>query len=125
MSSKTQLVRSLYLYVVSLIALLMVVFSAADLVNTALKTWVFTKADKAIYYNYSAPCPVEVAKPGTTSTEPSTVICKENEKNSQDRFTAQKQADAVRDLSFFIVGIPLFLFHWRLVKKDKEEKENS
>ena len=45
MSKSTQIIRSLYFYVVSIVALFMLVFSCVDLVNIGLKTWVFKNAD--------------------------------------------------------------------------------
>ena len=45
MSKATQTIRSIYFYAVSIIALFMLVFSAVDLINIGLKTWVFKNAD--------------------------------------------------------------------------------
>lgn len=39
-------VRTIYLYVVSLVTLMMMIFSASQLVNMALKVWVFPEAGK-------------------------------------------------------------------------------
>lgn len=123
MPDKIHLIRSIYLYLVSLIALVMIIFSMADLVNLSLKTWIFTQADKADYYtpvcSESAPSTLksEEAKP------PGKETCEEIEKQEKKGHDARKQSSAVRDLSFILIGLPLFLFHWQLVKKEKEEKK--
>lgn len=108
---------------------MMVVFSTADLINIALKTWVFTQADKDVYY---APNICENARlvPAGVKTDPNAVPpisredCeKQNElskKQQEDNRIAQKQRDVVRDLSMIAVGIPLFLIHWRIVRRKDE-----
>jgi hypothetical protein len=45
-ATKAMIIKSIYFYLVSFVALMMVAFSSADLINMALKTWIFTKADK-------------------------------------------------------------------------------
>lgn len=117
---KSNLIKNLYLYLVSFVALMMVVFSSADIINIVLRTYVFTKADDVNYY--TAPCPAPVNQdfksvsgtPTVPDCEAQRAIDKEqNEKNA----TAQKQRDIVRDISMIFVGVPLFAFHWRLTRK--------
>jgi len=123
MTGKNQLIRTLYLYIVALITLVMLIISTADLINLALKTWVFTKADRE---EYTSACPMAVPiNKGTTSTEEATVDCKKFTRDEKERYQIRKQGSAVRDFSFILVALPLFLFHWQLIKKEKEEKENS
>ena len=125
-SQPRKTIKSLYFYLVSFVALMMVVFSAADMVNIALKTWVFTAADKDMYYN--APCVTPMAtEPGAKPVvDPNTsrVECeKQNEANLKQQESsrlAQKQRDVVRDISMIVVGIPLFLIHWRIVRSKEE-----
>ncbi len=119
-------IKSIYFYLVSFVALMMVVFSTADVINIALKTWVFTAADKDMYYN--APCVAPMTtEPGAKPViDPNTsrLECeKQNELNTKQQEAsrvAQKQRDVVRDLSMIVVGIPLFLIHWRIVRSKDE-----
>lgn len=104
---------------------MMVVFSTADVINIALKTWVFTAADKDIYYNAPCVAPMPAATPdGEPVPVTSRVECdKQNEdslKQQEASRTAQKQRDVVRDISMIVVGIPLFLIHWRIVRSKEE-----
>ena len=106
---------------------MMVVFSTADIINIALKTWVFTHADKDMYSYPKAACevPTPVAPPDLKSAPVvSKADCeKQNEENIKQQETnrmAQKQRDVVRDLSMIVVGIPLFLIHWRIVRSREE-----
>lgn len=125
-SSKVSFLKNLYLYLVSFVALMMIVFSVADVINIVLRTYVFTKADKD-FYSYPQPACLPASradappKPGATSTDEKCVISAEQqklqEKQNQDNRTAQKQRDLVRDLSMIIVGLPLFVYHWKLARK--------
>lgn len=118
-SSKVTFLKNLYLYVVSFVALMMVVFSLADLINVTLRTYVFTKADNNYYSYPMAPCPVVST---TESSTPSKIMepClsrQEQDKLNNDNVSAQRQRDLVRDISMIIVGIPLFAYHWWLIRR--------
>ncbi len=120
-------IKSIYFYLVSFVALMMVVFSTADAINIALKTWVFTAADKDMYNYPRSICEMQVpATPPNVKPVPtvSKEDCeKQNEENIKQNETgrmAQKQRDVVRDLSMIVVGIPLFLIHWRIVRSKDE-----
>ncbi|MEK7131381.1 MAG: hypothetical protein AAB797_01420 [Patescibacteria group bacterium] len=124
---KSRIIKTIYFYLVSFVALMMVVFSTADTINIALKTWVFTQADKDMYSYPRAVC--EITTPVAPSDAksvpaPTKADCeKSNEENIKQQEAsriAQKQRDVVRDLSMIIVGIPLFLFHWRIVRNKEE-----
>ncbi len=126
-SNKVAIIKNLYLYLVSFVALMMVVVSTADMLQIVLKKYVFTKADQD-YYSYSSfdcggmmapkgptPAAPETAKPPTTEE------CKQREaeakKQAEENRAAQRQRDLVRDISFILVGIPLFAYHWNVVRK--------
>jgi len=120
-------IKSIYFYLVSFVALMMVVFSTADMINIALKTWVFTQADKDMYAYPKAVCevPAPVATPDPKAVPAITKEdCeKQNEENIKQQEAsrvAQRQRDVVRDISMIVVGIPLFLIHWRIVRSKDE-----
>ncbi len=105
---------------------MMVVFSTADIINIALKTWVFTQADKDMYSYPRAVCEVPAPTPGVksvpaTSKEDCEKNNEENIKQQETSRMAQKQRDVVRDLSMIVVGIPLFLIHWRILRRKDED----
>lgn len=120
---KTVLIKTVYFYTVSLIALMMVVFSTADLVNLGLKTWIFPKADLDEYKE--PPCAVMIMKdPGLQETDEQyqnrIQICEQNRMDETEARAIRKQRDAVRDFSFLAVGIPLFLYHWLTIRKEQK-----
>lgn len=126
-TSKAAIIKTVYFYLVSLIALLMVVFSTADLINLGLKTWVFPKADLNEYKQ--PPCAVTIYKdPALKETEEiyqqRLKSCEANQVSEEDAKAIRNQRDAVRDISMIVVGVPLFLYHWITIRKEqKAEKE--
>ena len=74
------------------------------------------------------PSPVRASRPlspgvksaPATSIENCEKSNEENIKQQEASRTAQKQRDVVRDLSMIVVGIPLFLIHWRIVRSKEE-----
>ncbi len=130
MGSKGRIIKSLYFYLVSFVALMMIVWSVANMINIALKTWVFTKADDIMYGGrmncQTLPAPVSDPKATTpVPTKEQTIAdCEkqnaEAEKQQQENRIAQRQMDIVRDISMIVVGIPLFWVHWRIVRNKEE-----
>lgn len=121
--SKAALIKTVYFYVVSLIGLMMVVFSVADLVNLGLKAWVFPKADLNEYKQ--PPCAMQVFKdPNLKETDEQyqqrVKACEASYVNEEEARAIRNQRDAVRDFSFLVVGIPLFLYHWTTIRREKE-----
>lgn len=121
-------IRQVYFYAVSLVGLLMLVFSSADLINLGLKTWVFTAAEEAEYAVYPefprpayAPDGKPLKEPKENPEEIKAQMAEKQEFAKKQR-RAQKQRDALRDISFLIVGLPLFLFHFRVVQSEKNNQ---
>lgn len=114
--TKITLIKTVYFFLVSFVALMMIIFSSADLINTLLRTYVFTKADNFGGYYPEQVC---IAKPDGTAM-PAEECAKQNEinqKRDKDSQESQRQRDLVRDLSMIIVGIPVFVLHWRVARK--------
>lgn len=103
----------MYLYLVSLISLVILVIASIILINLALKTWVFPKADQ----NYYAYCPTiaEKAPDGEVISQPRECT---DEQYARDQRTAQKQRDAAQALAMIIVAAPVFYYHWKLARKE-------
>lgn len=108
-------IRKIYLYLFALIGLVISTIGAVELVNLGLKTIVFPQADT--YYNYPAAKPI--AAPGATSTvqEPSQA---EIDRFNEQQRSSQRQRDAANALAMLIVGVPLYAYHWKVIKREKE-----
>ena len=131
-TSKVTTIKNIYLYLVSFVALMMIVFPAADLISTLLRSYVFTHADQDYYQTY--PCAVPMmapASPGIATQPPtggktidSIYDCTKQQEamkqQAEQSRQAQRERDLIRDISFIVVGILLFFFHWRIVKRRGE-----
>lgn len=116
---KGTIIKNIYLYLVSFVALMMLIFSTANMIDIALRTFIFTKADFDYYYG-----PVACQPPEATTTpgaKPVDCIPREEEKKrSEEQRSAQRQRDLVRDISMILVATPVFAYHWRLIRKKEE-----
>lgn len=106
--------KKVYLYIVSLISLVIMIVAAIGLLNMALKTWVFPKADN----NYYPLCPT--SQPVAPEKSAAVPVCDEaaQQKIQTEQNSAQKQRDAAQYLAMLIVGAPVFWYHWRLARKE-------
>jgi hypothetical protein len=128
MPKATQIIRSLYFYAVSIVALFMLVFSVSDLISLGLRTWVFPNSEPN--YNLCIPGSASGIKPvvvsGNTDSYvgPTQAECDRQNQQSKENSVRERQNSAIRDFSMLIVALPLFLFHFRIVQKEwKDRKE--
>ena len=119
MNSKYHLIRKIYLYTFSLVGLVLVVIGGVRLVGLGLKAFVFTKAD--VYYEYPMARPVKVPALEGKAEEFQQPSKEEVEAHQRDQRTANRQREAAESLAMIIVGLPLYLYHWRMVKKEKDD----
>jgi len=108
-------IRKVYLYLTSLIGLVLILIGAITLVNLGLKTWIFTKADNEFY---GSPCyEPQPVKDGETTRQLSKEDC---DKQQVENRTARRQSDAARSIAFILVGVPVYLYHWRKIKDERD-----
>lgn len=124
--SKYSWIRKVYLYTFALVGLVLIVIGAVRLIGLALKAYIFTKAD--IYYQYPVARPIKAPPPGAVNAgektefqEPSKEEVEEYDRNQR---SSQRQREAAEALAMIIVGAPLYWYHWRVIKKDKEENKD-
>ncbi len=117
--SKTKLIRTIYLYLFSLVGLVLIVIAGVRFIDMGLKAWIFTEADN---YSYEYVRPAPITKEGEVLEEAEEVSAEEQEAQKQQRITQQRQRDAANSLAMLIVGVPLYLYHWRLAYRRKEEE---
>jgi hypothetical protein len=106
-------IKKVYLYLVSLISLVILVIAGIMLINLALKTWVFPKADTN-YYTY-CPATIEKTPEGESIAQPRECT---DEQYAKDQRAAQKQRDAAQAVAMIVVAAPVFLYHWKLARKE-------
>lgn len=119
-------IKKIYLYLVSVIALVIWVVGSIMLLNMALKTWVFPKADNYTYYAYPAKVDCERMK-AEKAANPAAYVdpscdnpdyAAEQEKREKEQRSSEKQREAAQALAMIIVAAPVWYFHWRLARKE-------
>ncbi|MBI4272462.1 hypothetical protein HY621_01265 [Candidatus Uhrbacteria bacterium] len=137
---KYPLIRTIYLYVFALLGLVLVTIGTVRFVNMALKTFVFTQADQDQRYMYEPPMPPYAVpvKGEKISNNTSTAVFTEAEQEDQRRWMAaykdwqerrskidyqavRRHQDASMNLALILVGLPLYLYHWRVIQKETKD----
>jgi hypothetical protein len=149
-------IRTIYLYLFTLIGLALLTVGFIKLVDLGLKMYVFPKAENETYR--SAPPLISSVPPLITvegplnniiseNVEEIAEVCKENSELSEEQKKLlgnwlkdykewkewqtdsgelkkiKRQRDASWAFSLILVGLPLYLFHWRIIRK--ETKNNN
>ncbi|HAZ16559.1 MAG: hypothetical protein A3H59_01005 [Candidatus Jacksonbacteria bacterium RIFCSPLOWO2_02_FULL_43_9] len=133
MSEKMHWIRLVYIYLFSIIGLVLVVISSVRMLDMGLKATLFKKAEADSRQFYPAmPVPYE------KQTAEAVISCaekcgfSEEEKQQARDFLADynKQQDqeipyyiqeryrtSAISIAMIVVGLPLYLYHWRLARK--------
>lgn len=142
---KHSLIRTIYLYLFAIVGLTLLVIAGVSFINMGLKAFIFTKADEQIRLEYKQPplAPVPVGKLNQIQTEAAAgkqIALSESEvqqidqwladyKNYQDTrakidpVTTQRQNDASINLAMIIIGLPLYLYHWGIIRRETRKQE--
>ena len=123
--NKIVFLKNLYFYIVSLVGLMMMVISLVGSINVALRTYVFPKADSYNSYYATAPCdPTYIPMPEEKLTKATPEQCAKSEaaqkQRDEESRQSQRQRDIVTYISMFVVGLPLFILHWRIARRKVE-----
>lgn len=132
MGTKTKLVRTIYLYVAALVSLIFVAVGTGTLLNTALRVYVFPKAEKGGYSKCNTEPSIcnfpEAQKNEATQGQKDKLdkIIKDyenwkKENTGEECYSAERQRSVVDSLTMLIIALPICLFHWKLIRKNKEE----
>ncbi|OGL94916.1 hypothetical protein A2348_05515 [Candidatus Uhrbacteria bacterium RIFOXYB12_FULL_58_10] len=117
MTKGGSIILRIYFTLVAFVTLMILIFSVSDLVNIALKTYVFPKADRP---EYTMVCDLQYQTREQCDTQ---------KVNDEESARVRKQQSAVRDISLLLVAAPLFWLHWRVVYRDlmgeREEKKEE
>jgi len=144
---KQPLIRTIYLYLFTLIGLVLITIGSVNLINLGLKRFIFTKADQELNYNLKRISLLTID--GRAATEEDFVsaiekcqekcdltseqkqqiaswlkdykIWQEQEKQF-DYLAQQRQREFSLALALIMVGLPLYLYHWTIIKKETREE---
>lgn len=99
--------RLTYLYLVTLIGLIILTIGAIQLVNLGFKTFIFRDVDNYEIYSY----------PKSPDGMPAVNI--EEQRNNQLLQTKrQRERELINSISLIIIGGPLYFYHWKIVQKE-------
>lgn len=112
---KNSLIRTIYLYLFACLGLVLLTIGGVRFVDMGLKAYVFTKAEDEEKM-YRALAPVK------ESTEEN---IEEQELVEIDYVTSRRHKDASMNLALILIGLPLYLYHWTLIKKEIKQKEKQ
>jgi hypothetical protein len=101
-------IRLLYLYLFSFVGLLIAVIGSIQLIDLGMKAYVF-KVSEYTYY----------ATPMTD--EKTTLSTEEMDKRNEIEQSNQRKRQFSNSLAMIIVGIPLYLYHWKTIKKENNK----
>ncbi len=137
MSDKVKMIRTVYLYLAVLISLIFVGVGTGTLINTALKFYVFPKAEKGGYSQCNQQPPVyglEKSNYAAVSTADQKVQLEnllrdyeEWKKNNtgEECYSAQRQSNSVDAITMILIALPILLVHSLIIKKEKNKKEDE
>lgn len=136
---KHSLIRTIYLYLFALVGLVLIIIGGVKFVDMGLKVFVFTQAEeeqRLIYKQpFSPPYPVqriEEFQEGKELSKEEKAAIKQwlaDYKDWQERraridpVTARRHRDASMNLALILVGLPLYLYHWRIIKRETKNKK--
>lgn len=152
MIKKHPWIRTVYLYLFSLVGLTLVIIGFVWLLNLGLKIFIFTEADKPESMQPMPPYPPygaydtrpmkaplvsginELAvKEEKISVEEKEAIARwkadyEQWQTSQSKINylrSRRERDAADAFAFILVGLPLYLYHWAMIKREKKQEYES
>ncbi len=142
MAEKKQypLIRTIYLYLFALIGLAFLISGAVRFVDMGLKAFVFTKAEQEQKLSLRQPTmfysvqKIENLQDEEWLSEEEKVIIQEwlvdykewkEESSKINYIDAQRHRDASSSLSMILVGLPLYLYHWGVIKGEVRKQENN
>lgn len=111
--------RKVYLYLFAIIGLILIITGSVSFINLGLKTYVFKQADTYPIYVEKT----RIAPNGQTETlTPAELAAKQAEEEEQQakQRTSDRQRQAANALAQLIVGLPLYAYHWMLIKKENQ-----
>lgn len=139
-------IRTIYLYLFALLGLALLIIGGVRFVDMGLKAFIFTKAEeeqRLIYQQVPIPFSVPGIEKFQQEIEKEKEVCLSEEekikiehwladyKDWQERrskidpVTAKRHQDASLNLALILIGLPLYLYHWRIIKKETKNKQDD
>ena len=101
-------IRLLYLYLFSFVGLLISIIGSIQLVDLAIKSYVFRVSE----YTYYA---------DQITIEKQTISPEEMERRNKEEQTNQRKRQLSNSIAMILVGVPVYLYHWKTIKKEQKD----
>jgi len=136
--SKNSLIRKIYLYLFAIIGLTLLVIGSVRFIDMGLKMFVFTKAeqDEQIRQQYKPYINQPLSRVELEKIQSSEELSEkeieavqqwyknyqnwQEEQGNIDYLASRRQEDASLNLALILVGLPLYLYHWRTIKRETD-----
>jgi len=131
---KYSVIRTIYLYAFALLGLIFLCISGIRFLDMGLKAFVFTKAEEQMKIDYARPVTpysyekikgLETEGVSLTNDEMAEIrqITQEYENWEErskkvDPVTSNRHRTASSSLAMILVGLPLYLYHWSVIKRE-------
>jgi len=143
---KQSLVRTIYLYIFALLGLVLLIIGSVNFLNMGLKAFIFTQAEeeqRILYKQIPSPSSTSKIEDLERDIDQGKEVCLSEEEEEQiknwlvdydnwkesiskiDPIVVRRHRDASLNLSLILIGLPLYLYHWRIIKKETKEKEDK
>jgi hypothetical protein len=137
--AKTGFIRIVYLYLFALLGLVFTSIGSIRFLDMGLRAFVFKNADAMERYQ-PPPMPTMIGRrPGDIDSLANKAELTAEEKQllrdaieqyriwqeqqqRVDPVSARRQRDASSSLAMILVGLPLYLYHWRVIKRESAER---
>jgi hypothetical protein len=138
-------IRTVYLYLFSLVGLFILIFGSIGMIRLAITTWVFPQADAPYFSkpifpgersidseetlvkgidNCQTTCNLsEENKTALVSWLKDYNVWKEGQVDPKIEVSRQRQRQLSEYLAMILIAIPLYLYHWTLIKKDARNRQ--
>ncbi|MFA7201678.1 MAG: DUF5671 domain-containing protein [Candidatus Paceibacterota bacterium] len=103
-------IKKIYIYLFSAVGLVLVIIGSVEIINVGLRAYVFTQADMVYDYPQIQRMPVD-----EKIIEPN--LAQQIAYQEKTR-TSNRQREIANAIALLVVGVPLFLFHWNIIRKN-------
>lgn len=143
---KQSLVRTIYLYIFALLGLVLLIIGSVNFLNMGLKAFIFTQADeeqRILYKQMPFPSSMPTVERIGEEIEKGEEVCLSEEEKASiqkwlvdynnwkesslkiDPVVTRRHRDASLNLSLILIGLPLYLYHWRIIRRETKDKEED
>lgn len=112
-------IKLLYLYLFSLVGLIITTIGAVRIVELIIKVYIFKGADR---YDYYSPPVVPDGKVSVSTEEAKLEEARQTEIQEKET-TRQRQREASGAVAMLVVGFPLYKYHWAIIQNDNKKKK--